>query len=95
MYSDITLHFPSCLAFLALTSKSYFTRDLRPHSLVRSIHVTGAFNVSLLKLSSLLFSDGLKRTSYAVTSLAVLTLFGLSQFRVSEGLFVSRVDFRF
>jgi len=95
VYSDIVLHFPSRLAFRALTSKSYFTRELRPHSLVRSMHITGAFNVSLVKLSSLLFPDGLKRTSYAVTSFAVFTLFGLSQFRVSEGLFVSRVDFRF
>jgi len=72
VYSDIVLHFPSRLAFRALTSKSYFTRELRPHSLVRSMHITGAFNVSLVKLSSLLFPDGLKRTSYAVTSFAVL-----------------------
>jgi len=32
--------------------------------------------------------------SYLVTSRAVLTLFGFSQFRVREGLLVSKVDLR-
>ena len=93
MYMETLLHSPSHWSFWALTSNSYIVSGLRPFSLVRWTHVAGESTVTLAFLNEL--PAGLKWISYVFTSTAVLTLLGLSQFRVREGMFVSRVDLRF